>query len=44
MRERATLSMKLKEALERASRAEQELQESRGDSLEAGGDSEDSLG
>ena len=40
VRERATLSVKLKEALGRANRAEQELWEARGDSLEAGGDGE----
>lgn len=38
--ERATLSAKLKEASGRAYRAEQELRESRGESLEAGGDGE----
>lgn len=36
MRERTTLSAKLKEASDRAFRAEQELRESRGESLEAG--------
>lgn len=36
-RARTTLSAKLKEASDRAFRAEQELRESRGESLEAGG-------